>query len=60
MREFEVYKDKDYRLILYANGTYTLWEFEDGKWYASATGPHKYMLLVLREQGLSRIISAIT
>jgi len=60
MKEFEVYKDKDYKLTLRANGMYTLEEFEDGKWYASATGPHKYMLLVLEDQGLSRIISAIT
>jgi len=60
MKEFEVYKDKDYKLTLRANGMYTLEELEDGKWYASATGPHKYMLLVLEDQGLSRIISAIT
>lgn len=60
MREFEVYKDKDYKLILYANGMYTLYEFEDDKWYASATGPHKYIMLVLKEHNLGRIISAIT
>ncbi|MBA7570342.1 hypothetical protein ES708_12091 [subsurface metagenome] len=60
MKEFEVYKDKEYKLVLYANGTYTLYEFEDGKWYGSATGPHSYILMVLREHRLDRIISAIT
>lgn len=60
MKQFEVYKDKEYKLVLSANGMYTLYEFEDGKWYASATGPHKYILLVLLEHDLPRIISAIT
>ena len=60
MREFEVYKDNEYRLTLSANGQYTLSEFEEGKWYASATGPHTYILMVLREHKLDRIISAIT
>ncbi|GAH65207.1 unnamed protein product, partial [marine sediment metagenome] len=32
----------------------------DGKWYASATGPHMYIMLVLEEHNLGRIISAIT
>lgn len=60
MREFEVYEDKDYKLTLRANGIYILSEFEDGRWYSSATGPYKYMLMVLEEQGLSKIIAAIT
>lgn len=60
MQEFEVYADSQYKLTLKANGTYTLWEFENGQWYASSTGPHKYMLMVLRDQNLSRIISRIT
>ena len=60
MKEFEVYKDKDYKLILRANSKYTLEEFEGGKWYASVTGPYRYMLIVLGDKGLSRIISAIT
>lgn len=60
MREFEVYKDKDYKLILAANGMYTLSEFENGKWYTSATGPYRYILGVITELDLSRIISAIT
>lgn len=60
MRVFEVYKDNEYKLTLSANGTYTLWEFEDSKWYGSATGPHKYILMVLRDHKLDRIISAIT
>lgn len=60
MKEFEVYKDKEYKLTLSANGMYTLEEFENGKWYASATGPHSYILMVLRDHKLDRIISAIT
>ncbi|HUV52287.1 MAG TPA: hypothetical protein VMW64_04345 [Dehalococcoidia bacterium] len=60
MKEFEVYKDNEYKLILKANGMYTLYEFEDGKWYASATGPHKYILTVLRDHKLDKIISAIS
>ena len=60
MREFEVYKDKENKLTLSANGMYTLEEFENGKWYASATGPHNYILMVLRDHKLERIISAIT
>jgi len=60
MKQFEVYKDNEYKLTLFANGTYTLWEVEDGKWYGSATGPHKYILMVLRDYKLDRIISAIT
>ncbi|MBA7697221.1 hypothetical protein ES703_105881 [subsurface metagenome] len=60
MKEFEVYKDNEYKLILSANGMYTLYEFEDGKWFGSATGPHNYILIVLREYKLDRIISAIT
>ena len=60
MKNFEVYKDKEYRLTLSANGMYTLEEFENGKWYASATGEHSYILIVLREYKLDRIISAIT
>ena len=60
MKEFEVYKDNEYKLILKANGMYTLYEFENGKWYGSATGPHKYILTVLRDYKLDRIISAIT
>ena len=60
MKEFEIYKDNEYKLILYANGIYTLYEFENGKWYGSATGPYKYILMVLRDYKLDRIISAIT
>lgn len=60
MKEFEVYRDNKHKLVLSANGTYTLYEFEGGKWYASATGPHKYILMVLLEHDLPRIISAIT
>ena len=60
MKQFEVYKDNEYKLILSANGMYTLEEFENGKWYASATGPHSYILMVLRDHKLDRIISAIT
>ncbi len=60
MKEFEVYKDNEYKLTLSANGMYTLSEFENGKWYASATGPHTYILMVLRDHKLERIISAIT
>lgn len=59
-KEFEVYKDNEYKLVLSANGIYTLSEFEDGNWYASATGPHKYIMMVLEENKLDRIISAIT
>lgn len=60
MKQFEVYKDKEYKLTLSANGMYTLSEFENGQWYASATGPHSYILMVLRDHKLDRIISAIT
>lgn len=60
MKNFEVYKDKEYRLTLSANGIYILEEFEYGKWYASATGPHKYILMVLRDHKLDRIVSVIT
>jgi len=60
VREFEVYQDNEYKLILKANGMYTLYEFEDGKWYGYATGPHSYILMVLRDHKLERIISAIT
>ncbi len=60
MRVFEVFKDNEYKLTLSANGMYTLWEFENDKWYGSATGPHNYILMVLREYKLDRIISAIT
>ncbi len=60
MRVFEVYKDNEYKLTLSANGMYTLEEFENSKWYASATGPHTYILMVLRDHKLDRIISAIT
>ena len=60
MREFEVYKDNEYKLILAANGMYTLYESENGKWYGVATGSHNYILMVLREHKLDRIISAIT
>jgi len=60
LRVFEVYKDNEYKLTLSANGMYTLEEFENGKWYASATGSHSYILIVLREYKLDRIISAIT
>jgi len=35
VKVFEVYKDKEYRLTLSANGMYTLEEFENGKWYAN-------------------------
>jgi len=60
MKEFEVYRDNEYRLVLKANGMYTLWEFESGKWYGSATGPYEYIVRVLRDWKLDRIISAIT
>jgi len=60
VKQFEVYKDKEYKLTLSANGMYTLSEFENGQWYASATGPHSYILMVLRDHKLDRIISAIT
>jgi len=60
MKEFEVYKDKDYKLTLRANGMYILEEFEDDKWYAAATGPYRYMLKLLGDSGLTRISSAIT
>ncbi|GAH76445.1 unnamed protein product [marine sediment metagenome] len=60
MQQFEVYKDTEYRLTLAANGMYTLEEFENGQWYASATGPYNYILMVLRDHKLDRIISAIT
>jgi len=60
MKQFEVYKDLERKLTLSANGMYTLEEFENGQWYASATGPYKYILMVLTEYKLDRIISAIT
>lgn len=60
MKEFEIYRDNEHRLVLSANGMYTLWEFENGKWYGAATGPHDYILRVLRDYKLDRIISVIT
>jgi len=60
VKEFEVYKDNEYKLILKANGMYTLYEFENGQWYGSATGSHSYILIVLREYKLDKIISAIS
>lgn len=56
--EMLIYDDGRYRVTLKSNGMYIIDEYEpaDGKWYAVATGDHKYMMEIAREYGLDRLL----